>query len=71
LHTHPQLEVTKVCDSKKTLILLGYFFDPERYKLNNAENMQRIIELTKDFNSLILILKQYVGRFAVFYKGHL
>src|SRR5438874_499851 len=66
LHTHPDLETTVVCDSTKTLTLLGYLFAPEEYQSSNREILCGLSAKTKDFDSFTLALKQYAGRYAVF-----
>jgi hypothetical protein len=68
LHVHPDLQLTVVKDSTKTLTLLGYLFDPDRYQSSNQEILQNILDVTEDFGSFILALKAYVGRYAVFYQ---
>lgn len=67
LYTHPDLEVTIEKDNKKTFILLGYIFDPEKHHLNNKDILHYLIELTDSFATLIQALKPYPGRYALFY----
>lgn len=69
LHVHPDLQVTVVGDSTKTLTLLGYLFDPESYQSSNQEILRRVLAATKDFGSLTLALKPYAGRYALFYQA--
>ena len=68
LHVHPDLQITVIHDSNKTLTLLGYLLDPENYQSSNQEILYRILAATKDFGSLILALKPYAGRYALFYQ---
>lgn len=67
LHVHPDLHISVAHDSTKSLTLLGYMFDPARYQLSNQEILNRVLAATKDFDSLILSLKPYAGRYALFY----
>jgi hypothetical protein len=68
LHVHPDLQTTVANDSIKTLILLGYLFDPNSYKSSNQDILSRILATSKDFVSFIQALKPYTGRYAVFYQ---
>jgi len=52
----------------KTLILLGYIFDPENYQASNDNIMQNILEDNNDFISVCVALKPYVGRYALLYR---
>ena len=68
LYVHPDLQVIIVCDAMKTLILLGYIFDPENYQASNDNIMQKVLEENKDFISVLFALKPYSGRYAIIYK---
>jgi len=68
LYVHPDLQVTIVSDSIKTLILLGYVYDPKDYQANNDNIMQKILKENRDFISALTALKNYVGRYAIIYK---
>lgn len=68
LHVHPDLQVTVVSDSIKTLTLLGYLFDPADPQADNQEILRRVIVATKDFTGLTLALKPYPGRYALIYQ---
>lgn len=68
LHVHPDLQLTVVNNSNRTLTMLGYLFDPENCQSSNLEILQRVIVATKDFRSLTLALKPYPGRYAIFYQ---
>lgn len=66
LYAHPDLEVTFARDARKTLILLGCLFDPERHQLKNQGIVQHLLESTKKFPELRQALKTYPGRYALF-----
>jgi len=68
LHVHPDLQTTVAHDSNKTLILLGYLFDPDNHKSSNQDILNHVLATTKDFGSFIQALKPYPGRYAVFYQ---
>ena len=68
LYVHPDLQVTDVSDATKTLILLGYLFDPQCYEASNNDIMQKVLAETTNFNSLILALKSYTGRYVLLYQ---
>ncbi len=70
LYVHPDLQTTIAKDSTKTLILLGYLFDPNNHKSSNQEILNQMLSATIDFRSFILGLKPYTGRYAVFYQDH-
>ena len=70
LHVHPDLKITVVCDSTKTLTMLGYLFDPASYQSSDQDILYTILGKTKDFGSLILALKPYAGRYIVFYQDN-
>ena len=68
LHTHPDLPITETEDSSRSLTLLGYLFDTEKYELSNLDILQQLLARTNDFISLLAELKRYPGRFAIFYR---
>lgn len=70
LHIHPDLEVTVTEDKNKKIIMLGYVFDPQNYRLNNQEILDRVFQ-AKDFDSLIFEIKPLVGRYVfIFYDNN-
>ena len=67
LHVHPDLGTTMVNDNTRKLILLGYLFDPDHYQANNQDILEEILFNTKDFGTMVIELKKYVGRYALIY----
>lgn len=68
LYVHPDVQVTEVSDDTKTLILIGYLFDPQHYQSSNYDIMQKVLAGTMNFHSLTLAIKYYTGRYVVIYK---
>lgn len=68
LYVHPDLQVTRVSDATKTLVLLGYLFDPQNYQASNNDIMQKVLAETSDFNGLVFALKPYTGRYVLLYN---
>ncbi len=68
LQVHPDLEITTTSDVKKSLILLGYLFDPQNYQANNKDILQHLLASTNNFHELIISLKPYPGRYVLFYQ---
>jgi hypothetical protein len=68
LHAHPDLQITVVSDTIRTLTLLGYLYDPADPPADNEEILKRVFAATKDFSSLTIALKLYPGRYALFYQ---
>lgn len=68
LQVHPDLEITKANDINKSMIVLGYLFDPQNYQATNKDILEHLLASTTNFHELTSELKQYPGRYALFYK---
>ena len=68
LQVHPDLEITADSDNKKSLILLGYLFDPQNYQATNKDILQNLLASVTNFHELTIALKLYPGRYALFYQ---
>ena len=67
LYNHPDLEVNKVSQSTKTILLLGYLFDSREHTKQNADILEDILRASSSFNEFISAIKQYAGRFILIY----
>lgn len=68
LYVHPDLKITEARSSTRTLILLGYLFDPASPQSSDRDILQNILAATNDFDGLTLALKPYTGRYVLFYQ---
>ena len=68
LYAHPDLEVNRVVDKKKTIVLIGNLFDSEDPEKGNADILHDILANTSTMETLVLWIKQYAGSYALLYK---
>jgi hypothetical protein len=68
LHAHPDLDVTRVDDLRKSIVLLGSIFDPTQPEKENAEIINDIVSDISNLEDLFIRIKPYVGRYALLYK---
>ena len=68
LYTHPDLEVTSVDDSLKSIVLIGSLFDPTQPDKGNADIVRDINSDISSIDDLFVRIKPYVGRYALLYK---
>ena len=68
LYSHPDLDVHELSDAKKTIVLIGYLFDPFDYKKGNSDILRDITSKSGSFRDFILAIKPYAGRYVLVYK---
>lgn len=68
LYSHPDLEVNRVTDSKKSMVLIGSLFDPVEPEKGNADILKDVLASANSMDSLFPQIKRYVGSYALFYK---
>lgn len=68
LYAHPDLQLTVVRDSVRTLVLLGYIFDPNVYQASNRDVVQNVFEQKHTFEEILMGLKPCTGRYVIIYK---
>jgi hypothetical protein len=68
LYSHPDLDVHELSDAKKTIVLIGYLFDPFDYTKGNSDILMDIISKSRSFRDFILAIKPYAGRYVLVYE---
>ena len=64
LTAHPDLDVQQVSHNSKTITLLGFLLDPERYKLTQKEILSNIIHNANSITDIINDFENMTGRFV-------
>jgi len=67
IHAHPDLEVTRIENGKKCLILFGSIFDPYSPRRSNDDILRAILFSVDCFQSVFPKMKRYAGSYAIFY----
>lgn len=67
LHVHPDLNLTVAENSRVTLVLLGYWFDPKTPTATDKEILDQIADRAGCFEDVVLALKQLTGRYVLLY----
>jgi hypothetical protein len=68
LYIHPDLEVTRVDDTSRSIVLIGSLFDPSHPEKENADIVRDINSDIHNLEDLFMRIKPYVGRYALLYK---
>ena len=71
LHTHPDLDVNRENDTKKSIVLIGSLFDPTQPEKRNAEILKYIFAGFAGLENLFSQIKRYAGSYALFYTDNL
>jgi len=67
LHAHPDLEVNRIADQRKSIVLIGSIFDPDEPDKGNADILKDILDRTSSLKSLFSRIKRYAGNYALLY----
>lgn len=70
LYAHPDLEVNREEDSKKTVLLIGNIYDSAEPEKRNEDILKDIINTVYSMEILFSVMKQYTGRYALLYKSN-
>lgn len=70
LYAHPDLEVDRLADSNKTLVLLGDIYDSEKPQKGNADILEDIMAHAGSMDEYISWIKQYAGCYALLLKSN-
>jgi hypothetical protein len=70
LYAHPDLEINSVSDSNKTVVLIGYLFDPVEVERNNSEILAHIVSHSQSFEEFVMNIKPYAGRYVFLYRDN-
>ena len=68
LYTHPDLEVTRVDDSVKSIVLIGSMFDPAQPEKNNTDIVKDVQGDIGNLEDLFSRVKPYAGSYVLLYK---
>ncbi len=68
LYVHPDLEVNRVANPKKSIVLMGSLFDPDEPEKGNGEILKNIHDSANSMDSFFLQIKRYAGNYALLYK---
>ena len=68
LYAHPDLEVDRVANKKKSIVLIGNLFDSDEPEQGNANILHDILANTSTIESIVIWLKRYAGSYALLYK---
>jgi hypothetical protein len=68
LYSHPDLEINKLSNVKKSIVLIGYLFDSVDYKKGNSDILREIMSKSTSFQDFILAIKQYAGQYVLIYE---
>jgi hypothetical protein len=69
LYTHPDIEVNRVADQKKSIVLIGNLFDSAEPEKENADIMNDILASANSKEGCIASIKRYAGNYALLYKS--
>lgn len=69
LYAHPDLEVTSIIEQQKVIVLLGSIFDPYKPEDSNADILRTIHAKSDNINNLFKQIKNFAGRYALFYQN--
>ena len=67
LYIHPDLEVTRIDGSKRSIVLIGSLFDPAHPEKGNVDIVKVIHANIDKLENLFLQIKPYVGCYALLY----
>jgi len=68
LYVHPDLEINRVDDALKSIVLIGNLFDPIQPEKKSDDILRDINGNTKKLDDLFLQVKPYIGSYALFFK---
>ena len=68
LYAHPDLEITRVDDSLKSIVLVGSLFDPTQPEKDNTDIVKDIHSEISNPEDLFLRIKPYAGSYVLLYK---
>lgn len=68
LYAHPDLEITRVDDSLKSIVLVGSLFDPTQPEKDNTDIVKDIHSEVSNPEDLFLRIKPYAGSYVLLYK---
>lgn len=69
LYAHPDLEVTRIEESPKSIVLIGELYDPDESEKGNADILADILHSTQSTEGFVLGLKRYAGCYALLYQS--
>ena len=67
LYAHPDLNITRVEDPQRTLVLIGNIYDSEEPEKGNEDILEETLPSADSLESLILRIKRYAGRYVLLY----
>ena len=67
LYSHPDLEVHKLSDATKTILLIGFLFDSQEHAKQNTDILEDILRASGSFKEFVSAIKPYAGRFVLIY----
>ena len=67
LHIHPDLDVSQVVDSQKSIIILGNIFDFKHPHRDNGSILKDLFRTTVNIRQLYLSIKDYSGSYVIIY----
>jgi len=70
LYAHPDLEVNRVADSKKSIVLIGSLFDSAEPEKDNADIIHDILASANCWEEYVARIKRYAGNHALLYKDN-
>ena len=62
LYTHPDLDVCSISDARRTVVLIGYWFDSVLPEKGNLEILKDVFAGANSLNGFIRRAKPYAGR---------
>ena len=68
LYAHPDLEVTRSADPKKSIVLIGNIYDFAEPEKGNADILKDILASANSIEGFVSRIKRYAGRYALLYK---
>lgn len=69
LYAHPDLEVNRLVDPRKCIVLIGDLFDSESFDKGNEDILKNISESVDSLESCVARIKRYAGSYVLLYKG--
>lgn len=68
LYVHPDLEVNRVTDSTKSIVVIGDFYDWEEPEKGNTDILKDIFSSTYSIQGVISQIKRYAGSYTLLYE---
>lgn len=67
LFAHPDLEVNRLENPRKSIIIIGNIYDSAQSQKGNADILKDIMTNASDMKRLVLWMKRYAGRYTLLY----